>query len=295
MRNFPVVSLSVLAALAMVGQASANGNSQLQGPVAVSGVTGSVPFDLYQGYFTVVHGSMGPLKNLNFFLDTGTSPAVLDSRVARKLNLRSGDPVSIAILGGRAAGEETNLPSLSIGPVQHSNLPVVVTDLSFFRKVVPIRIDAIVGLDVLGQEPFVIDYSARAIRFGASPPLPVSVPLRLDKGLAVFDAEIDHRSVHLLLDTGASSLILFRKLTAQDSGASVNAVLGTKEIGSYRSQPVWLRMLRLGPAEFRKEPALLTLNPKPSQFDFDGLISPTALGVSQVTVNIARGQLGFSR
>lgn len=293
MRSFPIIL--ALAGLATAGQASANGIHRQLSPEAMNSQNGTVRFDLYQGYFTVVHGSIGPLKNLNFFLDTGTNPAVLDSRIARKLNLHGGDPVRIAIVGGRAPGEETSLPSLRIGPVQRSNLTVVVTDLSFFRKVVPIHIDAIVGLDVLGKEPFVIDYSARVIRFGASPVLPVSVPLRLDRGLAVFDAEIDHKSVHLLLDTGASSLILFSKAGTASTKARTEATLGVKDIGSFASRPVWLRMLRLGPVEFRKEPALLTLNPKPSQLDFDGLISPAVLGISRVTVDIAGGTLAFSR
>jgi hypothetical protein len=287
--------LVVVAALALKIAASPLATHPRPSPGGISGPDGTIPFDLYQGYFTVVHGSIGQLKNLNFFLDTGTLPAVLDSRIAKKLNLRAGDPATISIVGGRVAAESATLPSLRIGPVQRSNLPIVVTDLSFFHKAIPVRIDAIVGLDVFGQKPFVIDYSARTIRLGATPALPLSVPLRLDRGLAIFDAEIDHTPVHLLLDTGASSLILFTRTAPQKSPAQSDAVLQPKQIGKFESKQVWLPLLQLGPAQFRKKSALLTLNPKPSQYHFDGLISPAALGLSQVAVDVVQGTLAFRR
>lgn len=285
----------VIAALALPRHPSALGFHRQKSPGTTGTSATMIRFDLYQGYFTVVHGSIGPLKNLNFFLDTGTSPMVLDSRIAQKLHLRSEAPVSIAIVGGKVRAEVSTLPSLTIGPVQQSNLPIVVTDLSFFHKTVPVRIDAIIGLDVFGQKPFLIDYSARAIRFDALPALPVSLPMRLDHGLPVFGAEIDHAPVHLLLDTGAASLILFRKSAPRNSASRVDALLKPDQIGDFESKPVWLRLLTLGSAQFRKEPARLTLNPMPSQFDYDGLISPVALGLSRVAVNVAGGVIAFGR
>ena len=47
-----------------------------------------VPFKLYRGYVIVVRGSIGGLKNLNFLVDTGAVPSVVDARIARKLHLR---------------------------------------------------------------------------------------------------------------------------------------------------------------------------------------------------------------
>lgn len=284
--------ISVLVGGALPAHARANRQST---PAAPGSKAASVRFDLYKGYFTVLHGSVGPIRSLNIFLDTGTRPPILDSRIAKKLHLRGQEAVRITVLGGRVQGEYAILPSLNIGPVQRSNLRVVVADLSFFQKFVPFHIDAIVGLDALGGKPFLIDYSKRTIRFGTAPALPVSVPLRLDRGLAVFDAQIGQTPVHLLLDTGASSLVLFTKAAAQSSGVRINALLGQEEIGNFQNKPVWLRMLRLGSVEFHKEPALLTVNPRPTQLDYDGVISPPVLGFTQVAVNVEAGTLGFSR
>jgi predicted aspartyl protease len=261
----------------------------------MSEAVATVPFDLYQGYFIVVRGSVGSLKNLNFFLDTGTSLPVLDSQVARKLHLQGEEPANLVILGGKVQGKEAIVPSLGLGPVLRTNFSGITADLSFFERFLPVRIDAIVGLDVLGQSPFVIDYSAQVIRFGVAPTLAASVPLRLDGGLAVFEAEIDQTPVHLVFDTGASSLVIFARETAEGSRGRVAEELAPKVIGTFKSEPVRLRSLRLGTQEFRREPALLTRNPKPSQLDFDGLMSPAALGISRVSVDLQAGVIAFSR
>jgi len=288
MRSRSSLFIGVLASVVfLANQARASDIPERDSVPGVSSSAETARFDLYQGYFIVVHGSIGPLKNLNFFLDTGTSPAVVDSGIARKLNLQEGGPASIVVVGGRTAGEEARLPSLEIGPVKQTNLRVITADLSFFQRTLPVRIDGIVGLDVLGKQgPFAIDYPARVIRFGPAEPLAVSLPLHLDRGLAVFDAEIDHKPVHLLFDTGTYSLILFSRATGQ----SPESTIAVRE-----ENRVWLRTLRMGAEEFRQKPALMAHNPKPSQLDFDGLMSPAALGISRVSVDLKGGVLAFSR
>lgn len=289
MRTRPMVLASILAGL-VFGTLRAR-PSDIPDRELVPATTepaGTVPFELYRGYFMVAHGSVGPLKNLNFYLDTGTTPAILDARIAKKLSLPGDESANIVVLGGRTAGKRISLPSIEMGPLKRTNLQVVTTDLSFFQKYVPVRIDAIVGLDLLGQGPFVIDYSAHVIRFGPAPALAVSVPLRLDQGLAVFDAEIDHKPVHLLFDTGAYPLVLFAK--TPQTGASSE---GSEPNPTDKS--IQLRTLRLGPEEFRHKPSFVAPNPKPSQLDFDGLLSPAALGVSRISVDLNQGVLAFSR
>src|ERR1700744_2487218 len=62
-------------------------------------VEGTVKFDLYQDYLMVARGSAGTLKGLNFLIDPGASPSVLDPRLAQKLHLLP-SPASIAVVGG---------------------------------------------------------------------------------------------------------------------------------------------------------------------------------------------------
>ena len=287
--------MSLLASLIATGPSPASAAARPDVVPAIHDAASYVPFELLKGYGIVVHGSAGTLRDLNLFLDTGTIHSTFDSRIAGKLNLRDQAPAGLATLGGRVQADSATLPSLELGPVRLSNLHIFTADLSPFQRVLTVRIDAIIGLDVLGMTPFVIDYSARLIRFGASPFLPNSLPLRLDQGLAVFDAEIDHRPVQLLLDTGASSVVLFKTDTETDSGAPYTDRRTTLSSGGFERSQVQVGALRVGPAEFHRESATMARNPKPSQINSDGLMSPSALGILQLSVNLPAGVLSFSR
>jgi predicted aspartyl protease len=285
------LDLVPLASAASGPSASASDSAQpVQAPPSDT-PAGAVRFDLYQGYCIVVHGSAGPLKNLNFVLDTGTIHSTFDLRIAKRLNLRDEVSTGMVFMSGRVQAENATLPSLQLGPIERPNLPIVIADISALQRFVPVRIDGILGLDVLGQTPFVIDYTAHVIRFGPSPALAISVPLRLDGGLAVFDAEIDHALVHLLFDTGASTLVLFKT----DLGSSADATSRGIDRNGFENTPVRLGSVKVGLEEFRQRPALMARNPRPTQIDFDGMMSPAALGISRVSVDLERGVLTFSR
>jgi hypothetical protein len=241
----------------------------------------------------VVRGSAGPLKGLNFLLDTGASPTVLDRRVADKLHLDQ-SPASIAVVGGSVQAAQATAPTLEVGPARRDNLHVLVEDLSFFQKALPVRIDAVVGLDLLGQSVFEIDYSARQVLFGAVPLLSNSLPLQLQAGLPIVEAQVNHLAAHLMVDTGASSLILFEPSAPKPMRVSeVRPTPGT--IGEFDRKQVWLPSLRLGEAEFGKEPAFLVRGRGEGVQDFDGLMSPAALGISKLAIDLGRGLLTFSR
>lgn len=51
-----------------------------QGPTKVS-------FQLHRGYLVIVEGSIGNLGKLNFLVDTGAYPSVVDQKIAHVLGL----------------------------------------------------------------------------------------------------------------------------------------------------------------------------------------------------------------
>lgn len=265
---------------------------------ATANQTTRVPltFELYRGYLIVVRGSAGPLKGRRFLLDTGASPTVLDSRLARVLHLDL-QPAKIGGLNGSVLAGQAIVPSLGVGPMRRDNLPVLIEDLSFLEKALSDRIDAVIGLDVLGQGPFEIDYNSRRIHFDPVPPLANSLPLQLKNGLPIVDAELNHVSVHLLVDTGASSLILFEpKVPTSISRVKTSVVQeSTNMIGEFERKQVWLPNLSLGGAKFGQEPASLVHSNGEAIQDFDGLLNPAALGITKVAIDAARGRLAFSR
>jgi hypothetical protein len=284
MRGHAFCWFSLLTVLLMAGEPPARGYGNQPD---------TVHFDLYRDYLIVVRGSAGPLKGLNFLLDTGASPTVLDRRVAEKLHLDQ-LPASIAVVGGSVEAAQATAPTLEVGPARRDNFPVLVEDLSFFQKALPVRIDAVVGLDLLGQSAFEIDYAARQILFGLVALLPNTLPLRLQAGLPVVEAQVNHLSAHLMVDTGASSLVMFERPAPRPMRISeVRPSPGT--IGEFDRKQVWLPSLRLGETEFGKEPAFLVRSRGEEAQDFDGLMSPAALGITKMAFDLGRGVLTFSR
>jgi predicted aspartyl protease len=285
MRGHSLFCISLLTVLLVAGEPPAKGYTDGQ----------TVRFDLYRDYLIVAKGSAGPLKGLHFLVDTGASPTVLDRPLAQKLQLEE-IPASIAVVEGSVHAGQATLPSLQFGPMRRDNLNVLIEDLSFFQKALPVHIDAVVGLDVLGQSAFEIDYIAREIRFGSFPPLANSLPLQLKAGLPIVGAEMNHLSVHLLVDTGASSLILFEPSTPRPaSPMKISADRSANTIGEFERKQVWLPSLRVGETEFGRKSAFLVRNRGTANQDFDGLMSPVALGITKVAVDLERGILAFSR
>jgi predicted aspartyl protease len=284
-QNYWLLSLLTILALALEPVAQGSG----VGPTTVG-------FDLYRGYLIVVRGSAGPLRDLNFLLDTGANPTVLDRRLAKKLQLDE-LPGVLGGLNGRVAAGRTIAPSLQIGPTRRDNLPILIEDLSFFDKALPVRIDGVIGLDVVGQTAFEIDYSSRQINFGPIPSLKNSVRLWLRDGLPLVDATVNQASAHLLLDTGASSLILFdAKTSVPASPVKVSAdQRSANMIGEFERKQVRLHSLRLGQAEFLQEPAFLVRTRGDATVDFDGLLSPAVLGITKVAIDLDQGVAAFSR
>lgn len=283
MRNRYLRLLSLLLLLALAGEASARGYTDGK----------PLRFDLYRGYLIVFRGAAGPLKDLNFVLDTGASPTVVDRKLMQKLHLGE-TPGVLAGINGRAQTGMTTVPSLQFGAVRKENFPVLVEDLSFFDRALPVRIDAVIGLDVMAQMPFEIDYASDQIHFGSVSALRNSLPLQMRAGLPMVTAEVNHVSVRLLLDTGGSSLILFGKTPM--SVSPVSAVEHSSNmIGEFERKQVVLSSLRLGETEFRQQPAFLVQSRGDGTLDFDGLMSPALLGITRLVIDLGRGVVEFSR
>jgi predicted aspartyl protease len=253
-------------------------------------------FDLYHDYLIVARGAVGSQKGLNFLVDTGTNPSVLDRRVAQKLHLQE-RPSILAGINGRVQAGQATVPSLQFGPLRRENVNMVVADLSFFSKAIPVPIDGVIGLDVVGQTRFEIDYAASQISFGPIPSLKNSVPLELRGGLPIVTAELNHLSTHLVLDTAASALIVFAPQTpAMVSRVNATAVQqSSSRMGEFERKPVQLGSLTLGQMELRGQPAFLLQEPWDRNGDFDGLMSPALLGITRLAIDAQRGVVEFSR
>ncbi len=290
MRGSYIWLLIVLTGLTEVGHPATRGNRETDGFARTS-----VGFQLYRDYMIVAQGSVGSLRGLNFLLDTGTNTTVVSPKLARRLELEA-TPADVAVLSGKVRSEMATAPSLQFGPIRSENVPVLVQDLSFVQDALPIQIDAIIGLDVLGQSRFQIDYASREISFGPAPSMRDSIPLKMKNGLVFVDAVVNHRTVHLLFDSAAPSLIMFEELPELESGLKgAVAQSSPKKIGDYEHRRVRQISFSLGEVQFEHESAFVAPNQRDAGHDFDGLMSPVALGITRVAVDLSRRTLTFSR
>ena len=175
-----------------------------------------VPFELYQRHLVVTKGSIGRLNNLNLLIDTGTIPSVVDSRIARKLRLQT-EPAMLVAFGQRVPIQSAVVDGLRIGSLQSGPVPAGVGDLSYLQGV---RIDAIVGLDVLARTNFSIDYRTRVLKFAPDGREDAVAPLEVVWPFVTVRMTIEGQKVRLLVDTGSSDLVLFKtRMPAALAGA----------------------------------------------------------------------------
>jgi predicted aspartyl protease len=256
-----------------------------------------IPFQTYRDYLIVVQGSLGDTQRLNFIVDTGTDPSVIDSRAAEKLHM-AGIVGKLAVHNRIVEVQQAVLPSVQIGALRAEFLPVLIQDLAFLQKGLGIRVDAVIGLDVLSLSNFSIDYTTKRIVFGAVPLSGSAAPFeRTEFSLAV-RMEVDGVSVHLLLDTGASGIFLFQGRISDrlpqliSLGERTSTNMGGGEL---RLKRVVLATTNLGKTDFGQQNAFVVEDQEDSSGDFDGLLGTSALGLKQIAFDFQRHTFSWKR
>jgi hypothetical protein len=114
-------------------------------------------------------------KDYEFWLDTGSSMTVLSSTVASEagIPLVSADTLRIRTFGGTAPVEAAIVRRLEIGPIAFTNTPAIVMDAALMRLKSTsegvtgrgVRVDGIIGWDIIRQFDVVLDYQTGTIIF----------------------------------------------------------------------------------------------------------------------------------
>jgi predicted aspartyl protease len=254
----------------------------LTGNAAQAADSGEIGFKLYRGYIIVVRGSIAGMTNLNFLVDTGAMPSVIDESIADRLKL-DGTKLRLSVFTADVETRQVVLPDLTIGPVQVNSLPVVIRDLSQFETGIGTRIDAMVGGDVLQKAGFSIDYESKKIRF-----LPDNAPpFRFSRGTRlgfIVTAQINNRAVRLLVDTGAKDLILFRRRIEKAIEAiKVNgSKISSNMAGESQLSRLDLKGITVAGRTYHVETALVLDTPENTLPDFDGLLGLSTLKIKRV-------------
>lgn len=261
---------------------------------AVEEPTTEIPFKLSQNYLIVAQGSIGGLEKLNFMIDSGAIPSMIDQRIAKKLGLAT-DERQLVAFGKKVQVKNAVLPDLRLGPILAQFLPVAVGDLSFL---VGTRIDAIIGLDVLKFSSFQIDYESQRISFGPIKPSEAVTGFRGVWPFLIIQMEVQDRPVHLLVDTGSRDLILFQSRLQDRLPKMITR--GEKIIyhssGESHLKKVLLPSSSLGQTKWKLLTAYLLDTPTdgyPS--DIDGVLGVLSLGVKRIRFDFEHNALSWDR
>ncbi len=236
-----------------------------QGPTKVS-------FQLHWGYLVIVEGSIGNLGKLNFLVDTGAYPSVVDQKIAHVLGLAE-QPGRVTLSNKSVETRFVVLPSLLLGPIRVESLPVQAQDLSFFQKALGQRVDAIVGLDILRKSSFSINYRTKEMFFGPIGNFTFSAPFETDTPVVTVQMEFQTRELRLVIDTGGPDLMLFQSRVSDFTSFQA---LGTEKVmdasGTLERRKVRIPVVYLGKAQIGSQIAFVMDDRKDEGDNFDGVL-----------------------
>jgi hypothetical protein len=148
-----------------------------------------------------------------------------------------------------------------------------VDDLSAASQRFGVRIDALIGLDVLGHSSFRIDYGARKIYFGPVASLPSSAPFVEADAKICVDLRAGGTSLHLLVDTGAERVLLLGPRVARLAARSDRTREFSNLGGNFTLREISLNDLQLGTTNLGAHPVFVSDARNVPAYPFDGFLS----------------------
>jgi predicted aspartyl protease len=254
-----------------------------------------IPFKLYRNHLVIAVGSLGGSEQRNLMIDTGTNLTLVDDSTAGELGLErvSRPGGSTIVVYGSVPTYHSILPTLDLGPIHREAMPVAVTDLSWLREQIGIQVDAVIGLDVLAQLNFQIDYQSRRISFGAIRIARSAVPMQEGDHLLIVQAKLNGELAKLLIDTGGSGLVLFaERLPQSTSWRTLGATAKLSNMaGDTELQKVQLKELRIGETNLGDSIALV--GKTPTCCNFQGILGISARKFKRIDFDFGRRLVGF--
>lgn len=258
----------------------------------------TIPFRLYEDWAIVLEGSLGGIQNCKIMIDTGAVPSAINTRLAKRLKL-SGSAQKLSVMNSSIDAQKLRVPDVRIGPVSADVLDMVAVDLGRIEQRLDTRIDAIIGLDFLAQRNFRIDYRRRKLIFvdSVDDTLPTSFEMRHEAGgtYVVIPLRGSSQQLRVLLDTGSKDLTLFdrrvnrRQLGFRILGRDINFSVG----GQDPLVVVEVDTVSVGAILRRNQRANVLVTSEENLRDFDGVLGPTALGITAVVFDFSRQVVSF--
>ncbi|MEO8071806.1 MAG: aspartyl protease family protein [Acidobacteriota bacterium] len=230
-------------------------NLSAQSPIA------PVKFRLVKNYLIIVPVQINDTETLEFLLDTGTNTSIIIPEVAAHLNLRPVDRIEMVTTVGSVIALRSFLPRLTFGGHSAVNTEVLWSDLSELRRLDK-RISGVLGQNFLAQFNFTLDFRQQRINLADNNQADdnqfeeaTRIPFENEDGQILLTMKIGQKTCKLVLDSGASNLIIFasgyQKLQNQIELSNQTAQLSTNA-GGQSAQTGWLDRVQCGGKNLRR-------------------------------------------
>jgi predicted aspartyl protease len=291
-----IASLGVLGLLCNPLLAQSDSVVVLAGAQPVFSSVIELPIQLCRDYLVVVEGSIGTLEKLTFIIDTGTYPSIVDQRIATALGLSEREGKAVLVGQGVQARLAT-LSLVEVGPTRVERVPVLVQDLSSLEKTLGRRIDAIVGLDVLGKNSFSINYKTKRLRFGPVERSRSTVSFETGQPLVTVEARLHGRPVRLLVDTGAAALLLFQSRLKDPISLPAGKTARASNVGGgdFQLQSLLIPDMRMGKEELGPQTGFVVAGQRDERQNFDGLLSMRGLHLEEIAFDFENRRISWKK
>jgi len=129
--------------------------------------TVTVPSEFHGG-LVFVHVAIDGERDGLFVLDTGAAGTVIDTAYAQGAKLRLGDPIHLRGGGGELAARQAQDVPLALAGLPPLLTDPTVADLAPIGRAMGVRIDGILGDDVLRRFVVTLDYRSEAVRLSSA-------------------------------------------------------------------------------------------------------------------------------
>jgi len=291
-----IASLGVLGLLCNPLLAQSDSVVVLAGAQPVFNPVIELPIQLCRDYLVVVEGSIGTLEKLTFIIDTGTYPSIVDQRNATALGLSEREGKAV-LVGQGVQAKLATLSLVEVGPARVERVPVLVQDLSSLEKTLGRRIDAIVGLDVLGKNSFSINYKTKRLRFGTVERSRSTVSFETGQPLVTVEARLHDLPVRLLVDTGAAALLLFQSRLKDPISLPAGKTARASNVGGgdFQLQSLLIPDMRMGKEELGPQTGFVVAGQRDEGQNFDGLLSMRGLHLEEIAFDFENRRISWKK
>ena len=186
----------------------------------------------------------GPFRMM---VDSGNESSLLRPEVARRLGLHPAYAVERITASGISKVPAAVLDQVRTGDTTDREVEALIAPVSWAG------VDGVLGQSWLAHHDYLLDYRHHSLILdGAAPATGVRMALREGTALPVIGAEVDGRRCDMIVDSGASALVLF-ETSARDAASAGAGVLTSA--GSARGEQSAVR-LRLGDSFHRSVAAV---------------------------------------